>query len=33
MIGEIDDEQLTDYALRRNLDKKELARFLNKNIR
>jgi 5-methyltetrahydrofolate--homocysteine methyltransferase len=33
MIGEIDDEQLTDYALRRNLDRKELTRFLNKNIR
>jgi 5-methyltetrahydrofolate--homocysteine methyltransferase len=33
MIGEIDDEQLTDYALRRKLDKKELTRFLNKNIR
>ncbi|MDR0748729.1 MAG: methionine synthase [Tannerellaceae bacterium] len=33
MIGEISDEQLTDYALRRGLDKKELARFLNRNIR
>jgi 5-methyltetrahydrofolate--homocysteine methyltransferase len=33
MIGEISDEQLTDYALRRNLDKKELARFLTKNLR
>jgi 5-methyltetrahydrofolate--homocysteine methyltransferase len=33
MIGEINDEQLTDYALRRDLDKKELVRFLNKNIR
>ena len=33
MIGEINDEQLTDYTQRRNIDKKELSRFLNKNIR
>lgn len=33
MIDEIDDEQLSDYAQRRNINKKELSRFLNKNIR
>ncbi|MDH6305136.1 5-methyltetrahydrofolate--homocysteine methyltransferase [Parabacteroides sp. PF5-5] len=33
MIGTIDDEQVADYAQRRKVDKEDILRFLNKNIR